>query len=31
MMAYAEEAHTTPRNGEILDESVGFKGHEVDE
>jgi len=31
MMAYAVEAHTTPRYGEILDESVGFAGHEVDE
>ena len=30
MMQYAEEAHTPPRSGEIIDMSLGFKGHDSD-
>lgn len=30
MTAYAEKAHTPPRQGEILDPSPGFKGHTED-
>lgn len=30
MTMYAEEAHTPPRHGKVLDASIGFKGHEKD-
>ncbi|MBT3191778.1 MAG: hypothetical protein HN341_04420 [Verrucomicrobia bacterium] len=30
MMAFAKRAHTPPRHGKVLDESVGFKGHMKD-
>ena len=27
LMAFAEAAHRPPRNGEVIDPSIGFKGH----
>lgn len=30
MMAYANKAHTAPRKGQVLDASIGFKGHDKD-
>ena len=30
MMRYAREAHTQVRSGQILDASMGFKGHDED-
>lgn len=30
MMAFAEQAHTPPRRGSVLDASLGFKGHKKD-
>ncbi|MFC1652198.1 arylsulfatase [Planctomycetota bacterium] len=30
MITYAQEAHTPPRRGKVLDASLGFKGHNKD-
>ena len=30
MKRYAQKAHTSPRQGETLDETQGFKGHHAD-
>ncbi|WP_406684717.1 arylsulfatase [Seonamhaeicola sp. MEBiC1930] len=30
MLSYAKEAYTPPKKGEVLDASVGFKGHKKD-
>ena len=30
MLSYANVAHTPPKEGKVLDPSVGFKGHNID-